>query len=133
MPLLESYLSYDGEAAGAVVLRLEEDGRWAIKNLQGKPLSQGSLDRPKLEEAKKFLSYWQGLAGRRANGWAEPQFGGCTNPITMGAARAGGIEIHFRSERFAEFSDMEMSNRQATVLSLFKKMEGLIPDLTRYV
>ncbi len=127
--MLELYRSYDGEAAGAIFLALESDGRWTIRNHTHQVLESGTIPPSVLGDLNAFLNYWRDLAVRRANGWANPQFGGCCNPIHMAAVRFRDVEIHIRSEGHAEFGDMEMANREKTILSLIKKLGMLIPQV----
>lgn len=130
--LLECYRSYDGEAAGAISVAIFEDGPWVLENQLHRTLDKGTLAPASMAELRQFLAYWSDMARRRANGWCDPVYGGCTNPISMGAVRCGDVAIHFRLERFGEFSDLEMSNREKTILSLFKKLTTWIPELSKH-
>jgi hypothetical protein len=64
------------------------------------------------------------MASRRINGWAEPQFGGCTNVIHMAAVRSGGVEIHYREERSKRDPD-----RRTTIDALVQKLKTWVPRL----
>jgi hypothetical protein len=125
--LLELYQTFDGESAGAVRLEVEENGGWRLKDRTGKVSREGRL--ASMEELRNYLSYWKEMAARRANGWAEPEYGGCDNPIRMASIRFGDLVIHSRKELHSEFQDLEMDNREKTVLALIRKVKSLIPEI----
>lgn len=115
------YQTYDGVAAGIQKLVVEDTGAWTIQDLQGRTIEQGTLP---IGELRSYLDFWRDLASRRANGWSEPQFGGCTNQIHMAAVRTGGIEIHYREQR-----DRRDPDHRTTIDALVAKLKAWIPRL----
>jgi len=132
IPMLELYQSYDGIVAGATRVRVKTTGEWELDNY-GSPKSSkqganphGALSPESLHELQNFLNEWKGRV--QPNGWSEPHYGGCTDPIEMAAVRFREGEVHYQYKLI----NASLPINREEIQTLIGKVKTLIPEIKRY-
>jgi hypothetical protein len=124
-PYLILYRTLDGMVTSAVQVTLEETGAWEIGayGYKGSP-RRGVMTAEGFKEFAQFFETWRRTIV--SNGWVEPDFGGCTNPLDMGAVRWGdGKAAHYR--RSAHEGG---PGRPGEFQRIYEALEKAIPELT---